>query len=126
MKYKKGYADQLPELFAHGESVAEVAHSLDITKETFFQWVKAHTEFAKAYQKGKDIAEAWWEKTARESLILGKGERFNSGVWVFVMKNKFGWKDKTETDLTAGITLHIPPLPDKESADQFFDTVESP
>jgi len=95
-KYSEKLCDLLPYLFSNGESVVEVCASLDITKDTFFQWVKQYPRFSDSYKKGQDLSEAWWTKMGRIASI-GKA-KIQPATWIFNMKNRFKWKDRIETN----------------------------
>jgi transposase len=97
-KYKPEYAKMLPDMFANGEDVAEVAVELGISRQTFYVWVRKHPEFKEAYEMGKLRSEAWWCKLGREG---SEGARnIQPAVWVFNMKNKFDWNDKQSHEIT--------------------------
>ena len=91
-KYKKEYADKLPDMFRQGESIAEIAASFNICRATFYNWVDNHIEFKEAYALGKIYSEAWWEKAGRGGAV-GKID-INPSVWIANMRNKFNWDRK--------------------------------
>ena len=101
-KYKKEFVDKLPSLMANGESVAEVCGVLNITRETFYQWVKNKPDFAEAYQRGRLLSEAWWQKLGRAGALGQKP--VNPTIWIFNMKNRFGWADKKEIKQETTVT----------------------
>lgn len=43
---------------------------------------------------GRTLSQAFWEKQARVNLA---NKQFNSSLYAFYMKNKFGWAEKVET-----------------------------
>lgn len=43
---------------------------------------------------GRTLGQAFWEKQARTNL---GNKAFNTSLWAFYMKNKYGWADKTES-----------------------------
>jgi hypothetical protein len=96
MKYKKEFAEQLPAMFANGEDVSEVALLLGVTRRTFYHWIEKHKEFAEAYEQGKLASEAWWCKLGRAGAT-GK-INIQPSVWIFNMKNKFGYRDQPTND----------------------------
>lgn len=59
------------------------------------RWVKEELEFSETIKTGKILAAAWWYKNGRKNLI---NKEFNYTGWYMQMKNRFGWKDKTETE----------------------------
>lgn len=94
-KYKPEFAEQLPALFAEGQSVAEVAVVLGVTRDTFYDWVKRYPKFRDAYELGKQVSEAWWSKLGREGA--SGVQDIQPTVWIFNMKNKFGWRDQPDS-----------------------------
>jgi transposase len=104
-KYNKKICDTLPDLFRDGQSVAEVCVELGIAKDTFYNWQKAHKEFSDAIKKGLELSEAWWERLGRRAAN-GK-QQINPTVWIFNMKNRFGWRDQQSIDLNASGNLNV-------------------
>ncbi|WP_299084892.1 hypothetical protein [uncultured Paraglaciecola sp.] len=94
-KYDPAMAEKLPGLFKNGESVAEVCAVLGIGKKSFYRYIEKHADFAEAYDKGRDLSEAWWLKKGRNA-VNGKAKHMDTTAWIFNMKNRFGWADKKE------------------------------
>lgn len=70
-------------------------------------------EFQAAVKKGEEACNIWWERLGRKLAMDGGG---NSAVWIFNMKNRFGWRDKQEdatdkSDITDKLTELIDRLP---------------
>ena len=93
-RYNRSLCDKLPAMFDDGESVAEVCKKLGVVKQTFYNWVEKYPAFKKAYEEGLFRSEAWWMELGRNGAA-GK-EKINPATWIFNMKNRFGWKDRTE------------------------------
>jgi predicted RNase H-like HicB family nuclease len=95
-KYTKKLCKELPEMFANGESVAEVCQQIGIARRTFYNWLEDETkpEFKEAYEDGQALSEAFWMRLGRLGAA-GKVD-INAATWIFNMKNRFGWKDKQE------------------------------
>jgi len=93
-KYKKEYVVQLPKMFENGEDVVEVCIQLGISTRTFYNWCNKYPDFKEAYAQGKEYSKAWWLKLGRAGAA-GK-VNIQSATWIFNMKNKFKWTDKTE------------------------------
>ena len=82
-----------------GASDVEVRVALDISQELWERFIKEIDEFSITIKKGKDLCEAWWLAHGRKQL---ENKQFNMVLWYMNMKNRFGWRDKTETDITSG------------------------
>lgn len=113
-KYTAGLCRQLPEMFAGGESVAEVCAELRISKDTFYEWVKLYPNFSDAYQKGLGLSEAWWTKLGRAGAAGAR--KIQPATWIFNMKNRFGWRERIEQEqnVRIGGVLAIPESSDSE------------
>lgn len=95
-KYRPEMCQTVIDVAATGAGVAEIACELDITKETFYQWVKQKPEFSDAFKIAKQKCQAWWEKQGRR---LDGGD-LNHGLWKLNMVNRFpnDWADKKEVE----------------------------
>lgn len=100
IKYKPEYAIKLPEMFKSGEDVAEVCAALNISRATFYNWIKKYPEFEEAYSFAKTLSEAWWQKLGRAGAC-GKAD-INPAIWIFNMKSKFGMKETNVIEHTSG------------------------
>jgi hypothetical protein len=90
-----------------GAGLAEVAAELGISRDTLYEWCKKEGDYYKptlsdAIKRGKELSEAWWTSEGRKSL---RDKNFNSTLWYMNMKNRFGWKDKTEVVATIDATV---------------------
>lgn len=96
-EYDPAYAEMLPDLFKEGESVIEVCVVLGIHKDTFYDWCKKYKEFSDAYALGLMYSEAWWQKLGRAGAA---GGRVNPPMWRMNMMNRFGWREKIESEIS--------------------------
>lgn len=112
------YTDETPgrlfELMAEGYSFVACCGALGITEVTGHQWVKRHKEFADAKELGQAAGQHYWEKLAKDAIILDKDLKFSAPTWIFTMKNRFGWRDKTEITGADGGPLEIQNLSDQQ------------
>jgi len=100
-KYNPDICDSIPEMFSNGQSIEEVCRdNLHISKQTCYDWMKKHKEFSDAIKEGVGISEAWWHTLGRAGAA-GKAS-INPAVWIFNMKNRFGWRDHVENTLSLG------------------------
>ncbi len=91
---------QVTELMKEGASIKELSYYLNVNRDTIYQWIEKYADFADTIKKGVDDAEAWWMIHGRTHI---GDKEFNSTLWYMNMKNRFGWRDKTETTGTMTI-----------------------
>lgn len=95
--------DKIIECAKEGMSIEETCVELDITTETWYDWSNEESErfkkeFSDTIKRHKELCHAWW---LREGRIALRDKDFSFTGWYMNMKNRFGWKDKSETDLTS-------------------------
>ena len=119
-KYLPEYDERLIEHMAKGLSFESFAGELQVAIKTLYNWAEANPSFAAAKEVGFARCRVWWEnlgqKIARgvsDDHVLTKEleretpdgtttERVygpatpNAATWYANMKNRFGWRDKTE------------------------------
>lgn len=93
--YTKEVPNIVTAFLKKGYSRDVISAHLGISKDTFLQWRKKHPELEKAVEEGLIHSQLWWE-TLGIRAAQGKVRGFNASAWVFNMKNRFGWRDKTE------------------------------
>lgn len=79
---------------SEGLTVEATCGLVGITKETAYNWMKAHPTFFDAISQGRSAQQLWWENTGRAGIV-GKLPRFSAAGWIFVMKNLFKWQDNS-------------------------------
>lgn len=100
--YRPEYCDIVVELGKHGVSKEEMALELGISVTTFYTWQAANEEFLKAVKQAEGESIGWWKKEGRTNL---KDKDFSATLWYMNMKNRFGWKDKTETEHSGSVEI---------------------
>ena len=90
----KSWAKELIEYYKEGYSDAEVAAAMNITVREYYAQISENAVFGKLVEYGRTLSLAWWEGQARKNI---NNKQFNTPLWVFTMKNKYGWADKVET-----------------------------
>ena len=93
-KYRKAYCQQIIDHMSEGYSIEAFAGKLGISKNTLYDWLKLHEDFADAKQVGTSASQLWWETAGRKGMFT---PAFSSSVWIFNMKNRHGWVDKKES-----------------------------
>ena len=89
----KAWAKTLIELYTLGASDAEVAAELKIPLKKYYEQINENAAVAQFGEYGRTLSQAFWEREARLNI---RNKTFNTPLWAFYMKNKFGWADKTE------------------------------
>ena len=107
-KYKKEMLPKIIDLMKEGASKAEVCAEIGISQETMAQWCNPNgnyyiQSFSETIKKGLQLSKAWWEKSGRINLM---NRDFSYTGWYMNMKNRFGWRDKTEFTGN-GLTINI-------------------
>lgn len=108
-KYDPAYRDTVIEAGKEGQSKAEIAATLDVTRETVDIWARLHPEFSDALQRAHEHSLAWWERQARTNLGTSG---YQAGLWKQAMSGRFPaepYRERSEITGAAGKPLH-PPL----------------
>lgn len=88
---------EISEAYSEGAADVEIAKLLDITITDFYRLEQENAAFAKFADKGRTLSQAWWYEKARKGLFT---KEFNTALWNFNMKNRYGWADKIDTQDT--------------------------
>jgi hypothetical protein len=86
--------EALLEAYGEGASDVEIARLLKITISRFYELMEEHVAFADFVDRGRTLAQAWWYEKGRTSLW---DKNFNTALWNFQMKNRYGWADRVDT-----------------------------
>lgn len=101
-KYKKKYCEELIKHMSLGFGFDSFAADVSVHKDTLYEWAKQHKEFSDAKKLGQAKCLKYWERIG----ILGasgKLKGFNPVAYIFNMKNRFGWSDKTDLKITGDL-----------------------
>lgn len=92
--YRKEFCQKLIEHMEKGYSFESFAGVLGYASiGSVYRWVDKHPSFREAKKIGEAKSYLWLESVSRGAM-MGKIPNFNSTVWIFTMKNRFGWKDR--------------------------------
>lgn len=87
-KYKPEYCELIIEHMKDGSSLLSFCNRVGVSRSTVFEWEKLHQDFSNAKKEAQDRSEGWWEDLGR------KHAKDNIAAWIFMMKARFGWRDK--------------------------------
>lgn len=82
---------------AEGGSAVECRVLLGIAQTAWETLLEDSEEFRVTEKERQDLCQIWWDKQGRRMTQDGQG---SAAVWVFNMKNRFGWRDKQEVEQT--------------------------
>jgi hypothetical protein len=93
--YKPEYCDKLVEHMADGNSFETFGATIGVCRDSLYTWEKKYPDFSDAKRLGREKALSWWEKVGKLGM-MGKIKGFVPAIWIFSVKNRFGWTDKVE------------------------------
>lgn len=91
-KYDPKYCGKVTSLLSKGLSKEAVAGKLGISRDTLYEWCQTHEDFSDSIKTGEAKSRYYWEKIGMDGM-MGKVKGFRPAVWIFIMKNRFGWRD---------------------------------
>ena len=94
-KYKPEFCEMLVEHMTLGYSFESFAADANVNQDTLINWSKNHPEFMEAKRLGYSKCLKFWEKIGIAG-VLGKVPNFNATTYIFNMKNRFRWTDRTD------------------------------
>lgn len=103
-KYKPEFCKLLIEEAKKGSTIEMIAADLGVHKDTIYEWQDKHPEFSDALKLGRSYQEAFWSRRLMEASVDAKGELYNSSVLMFIMKCRFGWRDRDSATINQNIT----------------------
>ncbi len=89
-----GWEKTLASEYLEGASDVEVRAKLRMTQGVWDSLYgdPVNTQFREVVDFGHILSKAWWMSKARKNL---HDKTFNANLWLMVMKNQFGWSEKT-------------------------------
>jgi len=94
-KYKKEFCQQLIDHMASGLSFEAFAGVAMVCEATLSVWAADHPDFLDAKRLGFGMSRFFWENLGREAS-RGKVKGFVPAVYIFTMKNRFHWSDRSD------------------------------
>lgn len=104
-KYDPSYCEELITHMEMGLSYTAFAGKISVSKQTLYDWEKVYPEFLDAKRVALEKGRLFWEEAMIERLHDSQG--FNTTAWVFTMKNRFGWRDKVESEVKTTMPVMV-------------------
>lgn len=109
-RLKEGWQTRFIEMGKEGCSDVEIRAEFGISDCLWYRWIDEDEEFSRTAKIAKAACHAKWEEMGRK-MAFGQVDG-NPTTWIFNMKNRFNWKDKTETDQS--VKLQVTEMTDEE------------
>jgi hypothetical protein len=93
----EGWQDIMRTCGQDGGSAVEVRCLLGIATSAWNTLLADSEEFRVTEKEREALCEVWWETQGRKMVT---GTQGSAPVWIFNMKNRFGWRDKSEVEST--------------------------
>lgn len=104
-----------------GYSKEAVAGAIGISEDTLYTWIKKYPEFSESIKDGEARSRVFWEGLGIDYILGGPQDvKLNATVWIFNMKNRFGWRDLQEIK-RADLTDELKTMSDKELEELLTD-----
>lgn len=89
-----------------GGSAVEARCLLGIGTSAWETLLEDSDDFRATEKERQALCEVWWERQGRK---MAAGAQGNATVWIFNMKNRFGWRDqpKDEAAENAGAPMSV-------------------
>src|SRR6185437_8049191 len=97
--YKPAYCNELIECLGEGYTIKGFAGSIGVGRQTVFDWLSKHKEFAEAYEIAQAKSVFYWETEFKSFAKTGKG---SPAAFIFALKNRAPeeWREKIEHEVT--------------------------
>lgn len=100
----KGWQGLIIDNMSNGASLKEIKSLLGISNDLHTRLMNEEREYSETIKRGKQLSEAWWLRVGRTQLF---NKEFSPTLWYMNMKNRFGWTDKQDLDVTITVPARI-------------------
>ncbi len=89
----KNWKQGMIDIATEGGSDVRARVFLKVSNDLWYRLKDEEPQFSETIKQCKQLCETWWETKGMEMMSEGTG---NATIWIFNMKNRFGWRDKSE------------------------------
>ena len=106
-EYRPEMCKELVDLMEQGWLDCEVYSKWNISKNTFYRWIRENPEFAEAYQTGLPKCESYMVKKLKEMMTGDLTGKHSFTATISLLNNKFGWAKTTTGDPTNSTNINV-------------------
>ena len=117
IEYDPSYCQEIIDFCGQGYSIEAFAGKLGVSKQSLYNWFEKYPDFMDAKRVALEKSRMFWEGLAIDH-VLNKSDSFGNGqgstsrsinasVWIFNMKNRFKWRDKTDEEIQAETVVRL-------------------
>ena len=96
-----GWEERMLAIYASGKFDVNVMAGIRLTKRRFEDLYNSDDIFKTLVEYGRMLSEAFWHAIPADNIL---NRNVNATLFSMVMKNKFGWAEKTEIKATKDIS----------------------
>lgn len=98
--YEDRFCDLLIDHMKQGLSFESFGGTIGCVKQTLYNWTEKFPQFMDAKKEGELRSLFFWEIQGLKGLWVEKeGPTFNTTNFIFQMKNRFGWRDRSHDEV---------------------------
>lgn len=122
-EYEPIYCQMLIDHMADGYSFESFAGKIKKARSSIYKWVDEFPDFSDAKSAGFDANLLFWEQQGIDGLYnqvikdedgMTVTKSINATVWIFNMKNRHQWRDKSEAEIAEENDRPLKELSDQE------------
>ena len=95
-KYKPEYCQLLIDHMGRGLSFRSFAGTINVGRQTTYDWIQKHPEFKEAKDIGQAKCELFYTRLGLD-MTVGELEKCNATTYVWLTKNILKWTDKEQS-----------------------------
>ena len=103
--YRPEYCNLVVDLMRkEGLSLTAFAGEIGISRETVYQWIQAHAEFADAVARARAARVTWWERKLGRSR---KGAETSAAIFALKNADPTEWRDQKFTQVSHTVSVDM-------------------